>query len=114
MKKNITILGFIALFSLLFSGLAITSVSAQQVSPELKRKINEGYVAMERYKRTTPAWKQYVDGAMAGGKANMSVGDWAGAIKCFNMVLKVVPNHYEAIVSRNYCRQQLKLSRRHK
>lgn len=114
MKKNFTNLCLMALFLFLFMGPVITSVSAQQVSPELKRKINEGYVAMERYKRTTPAWKQYVDAGMAGGKYYMSVGEWSNAIKCFNRVLKVTPNYYEAIVSRNYCRQQLKLSRRHK
>lgn len=114
MNKIITSMGFMALLLFLFIRPTFTSVSAQQVSPELKRKINDIYVTMERYKRTTPAWKQYVDAGMSGGNYYMSIGEWSNAIKCFNKVLKITPNYYEAIVSRNYCRQQLKLSRKHK
>ena len=105
MKTRI-ILSFICIASL-------TSMTfGQETSPQLKKKINEAFTKMQHYERTTPAWKKYVDAQMSGGSYYMKEKEWSNAIKCYNNALKIVPNYLEAIRNRNYCRLQLKTSKK--
>lgn len=86
------------------------SVNAQQVSPELKRKVNDVYTRMEYYNKTTPPLQKKIDALLSGGNYYMSILDWNHAIKCYNQVLSISPRNREAFEKRNYCRSMTKRS----
>lgn len=81
-------------------------VDAQQVSPRVKKNIENVSRALERASRK-PQWQQKYDGHMAAGTTLMNQGEYAKAIKNFNIALSIVPNSQEAIDGRNYCRSML-------
>lgn len=86
------------------------SGNAQQVSPELKRKVNEAFTRMQNYDRTTPPLQKKIDVLLSGGNYYMSIQDWNHAIKCYNQVLSISPRNREAFEKRNYCRSMVKRS----
>ena len=83
-----------------------TSISfAQNASPELKGKINDIYNHLEKYKKTTPLWKQRYDAAMSAGNYFYGIKEYQKAANAYGQALKYAPGDQTAMQSRDYCRQ---------